>query len=67
MVPVEEVDAIMPLKPVPCARCEQLLLGEDPHPERHQVTEIPRVRPVITEYQVHRLVCPGCGTVTRAV
>jgi transposase len=67
LVPVEEVDVIVPLKPVQCAHCAQLLLGEDPDPERHQVTEILPVRPVITEYQVHRLVCPGCGEATRAV
>jgi transposase len=67
LVPVEKADVIVPLKPVQCARCEQLLLGEDPHPERHQVTEILPVRPVITEYQVHHLVCPGCGAVNRAI
>jgi hypothetical protein len=30
------------------------------------VTEIPPVKPVVTEYQWHRLVCPACGEETRA-
>jgi transposase len=67
LVPVEAVDVVIPLKPVRCTRCQHLLLGEDPQPERHQVTEIPPVRPVITEYQWHRVVCPACGDATRAV
>jgi transposase len=66
LVPVEMVDVVIPLRPVRCAHCQHLLLGEDPAPERHQVAEIPSMRPVITEYQVHRLVCPGCGQATRA-
>jgi transposase len=67
LVPVDAVDVVIPLKPVRCAHCQHLLLGEDPQPERHQVTEIPPVRPVITEYQLHRVVCPACGEATRAV
>ena len=67
LVPVEAVDVVIPLKPVRCAHCQHLWLGEDPQPERHQVTEIPPVRPVITEYQWHRVVCPACGEATRAV
>jgi len=67
LVPVDAVDVVMPLKPVRCAHCQHRLLGADPQPERHQVTEIPPVRPVITEYQVHRVVCPACGEATRAV
>ncbi len=42
------------------------LAGEDPQPHRHQVTELPPVKPVVTEYQLHRLVCPACGASTRA-
>jgi transposase len=48
VVPVNEVDVVIPLKPVRCARCQQLLLGEDPQPQRHQVTEIPPMRPMVT-------------------
>jgi transposase len=66
LVPGEEVDVIVPVKPECCHYCQHLLWGEDPQPQRHQVTEIPPVRPVVTEYQLHRLVCPACGEVTCA-
>ena len=66
LVPVEDVDVVMPLKPAQCARCQQPLWGEDPQPQRHQVCEIPPMKPVITEYQLHQLVCPVCGDSTRA-
>jgi transposase len=64
--PVEEVDAVIPVKPERCPRCQHPLQGADPQPQRHQVTEIPPVEPVVTEYQLHRLVCPMCGEATRA-
>jgi transposase len=66
LVPVEAVDVLMPVKPVRCPRCQQPLQGHDPQPQRHQVSEIPPLRPVVTEYQLHQLCCPACGTITRA-
>ena len=62
---VAEVDEVIVLKPAFCARCQQPLAGDDPQPQRHHVCEIPPMRPVVTEYQVHRLSCPGCGEATR--
>jgi transposase len=66
LVPVEEVDVVVPVKPERCHHCQHRLQGEAPQPQRHQVTEIPPVKPVVTEYQLHRLVCPACGEATRA-
>jgi transposase len=66
LVPGEAVAAVMSVKPARCRRCQHSLHGEDPQPRRHQGTEIPPVRPMVTEYQVHRLVCPVCGEATRA-
>jgi transposase len=66
LVPAEEVDVVIPVKPEPCRRCQHPLQGEDAQPQRHQMTEIPPVKPVVTEYQLHQLVCPACGAVTRA-
>lgn len=66
LLPVEEVDVIIPVKPTRCLRCQQPLQGEDLQPQRHQVTESPPANPVVTEYQLHRLVCPVCGELTRA-
>jgi transposase len=66
LLPVEAVDVVIPVKPQRCCRCQHPLPGEDPQPQRHQVTELPPVQPVVTEYQLHRLVCPACGEATRA-
>jgi len=66
LVPVEAVDVMIPLKPEQCARCQQPLAGDDPQPKRHQVLEVPPIEPVVTEYQLHQLVCPVCGDTTRA-
>jgi transposase len=51
-------------RPTACRRCARPLAGDDPEPLRHQVTELPPVRPVVTEYRRHRLRCPGCGVTT---
>lgn len=66
LVPLEEVEAVLPVKPTRCTRCQHPLHGADGQPQRHQVTDLLPVRPVVTEYQVHALVCPACGTTTRA-
>jgi transposase len=66
LIPVEDVDQIVPLKPEQCQGCQAPLSGDDPAPFRHQVMEIPPIQPVITEYQWHQLVCPACGETTRA-
>jgi transposase len=49
------------LKPSHCRRCGHALRGVDPQPLRHQVLELPAIRPEVTEYQLHRLRCPACG------
>lgn len=66
LMPVAEVDEVVSLKPASCASCNQSLAGADPEPQRHQVVEIPPIRPVVTEYQLHRLACPCCGEATQA-
>src|SRR5436309_15240630 len=66
LIPVEEVDEVVVLKPEQCTHCHAPLQGDDPKPWRHQVIEIPPIKPVVTEYQWHQLVCAACGEVTRA-
>lgn len=65
--PVEEVDRLIDVKPESCAQCGTLLLGEDPEPVRHQVTDLPRIVPVVTEYRRHTLRGVACGTETQAL
>src|SRR5262245_27393113 len=57
-------DTIVELRPGACDRCSHALVGDDPEPLRHQVVEVPPVRPHVTEYRRHRLPCPVCRRVT---
>jgi len=66
LIPPEQCTDIQELKPTRCRRCGQGLAGADSQPLRHQVWELPVIRPEVIEYRRHRLVCPGCGTITCA-
>jgi len=57
-------DRVQECKPTACRHCHQPLHGDDPQPLRHQVWDIPPLRPVITEYRRHRLRCLRCGVTT---
>jgi transposase len=61
-----EVDHIIDVRPEQCGQCGTLLLGEDREPERHQVTDLPRITTVVTEYRRHCLGCVACGARTQA-
>lgn len=63
VIPTDQCQDVIPCWPHECRRCGQPLTGTDPQPIRHQVWEIPEIKPQVTEYQQHRLVCTcGCST-----
>jgi transposase len=64
--PPLEPTRIESLRPAACSRCGFLLAGDDPAPLRHQVIDLPPITPEVTEYRLHGLCCPHCGTRTRA-
>ena len=66
LLPPEQVDQIVEVKPEACAQCGAPLAGEDGEPARHQVSDLPRSVPVVTEYRRHTLTCGACGTATAA-
>src|SRR5215470_20319443 len=66
LLPVEEVDEVVHIKPEVCTSCQTRLSGADPTPWRHQVMEIPPIEPIVTEYHWHQLCCSACGEMTRA-
>ncbi len=66
LVPPEQVDHSEAVKPKTCDNCGGSLLGDDPDPLRHQVFEIPEIKPLVFEWQLHALLCPRCGVLTRA-
>ena len=63
LIPVEACQDVVPCVPRACRRCGRKLSGRDPAPLRHQVWELPEIRPLVTEYQRHRLLC-ACGSST---
>jgi transposase len=66
LLPSEQCAQVILLKPSACRRCGQALQGCDSQPLRHQVWELPDIKPIVTEYQRHRLCCPDCGESTCA-
>jgi transposase len=66
LVPPEKVAQTVVCKPPTCRRCGHALGGNDPTPRAHQVAEFPPIEPMVIEYQLHRLACPNCRTVTCA-
>jgi transposase len=65
LVPPGRLTAAVECRPAACRGCGHVLAGDDPEPVRHQVAELPEVRPDVVEYRLHRLTCPGCGVATR--
>lgn len=68
MLPINEVDHVEACRPESCAACGSGLLDAslEGRPERHQVVEIPPVKPVVTEYQLHTATCSKCGERNKA-
>ena len=66
LVPAEQLTGSVEIKPHACTGRGQALDVQDPEPFRHQVAELPEIRPEVIEYRLHRLTCPGCGSATRA-
>jgi transposase len=54
------------VKPPACGHCGTTLHGDDPHPQRKQVIDLPPIQPDVTDYLIHQLTCPDCGHPTRA-
>ena len=64
LIPPEDCKEVIPCLPTHCRRCGDHLSGTDSQPLRHQVWDLPPIEPIVTEYQRHRLHCPGCGIST---
>jgi transposase len=60
LIPADQCQAVVTVKPERCRRCGTRLRGADSAPLRHQVWEIPEIKPLVTEYRLHRLTCHGC-------
>lgn len=66
LIPTDLCDTVERFMPTVCRCCNQPLHGNDSDPLRHQVSELPPTRPIVTEYQLGRLQCPRCKITTCA-
>ena len=65
LVPPERLAGLVECRPGGCSRCGHHLHGDDPEPLRHQVAELPEIRPDVIEYRLHRPTCRRCGVTAR--
>lgn len=69
LFPETEMDYIQNIYPQSCGQCGKPLAPHQAQgsskPLRHQVFDLPEIRPIKTEYRCHELIC-SCGRPTRA-
>jgi transposase len=65
LLPVEEVQAVVPCLPAACGHCQAawspLVVPDDREPLREQVWELPPLSWEVTEFQRYACTCPECG------
>ncbi len=72
LVPEDQVKETHVVLPAQCKHCGRDLPQEagkvktEGEPRRHQVTEVPEIKPEVTEYQCPNVVCKRCGKTTQA-
>jgi transposase len=59
-------DRVVPVRPKKCGCCGGPVHPNEAPPETHQVVEIPKVEPDVTNYDLYSGNCDRCGAVTRA-
>lgn len=69
LVPSEDVTETVHHIPEQCHHCDGTLTSDDEVADalqRHQISELPPIKIVVTEHQLHARACTSCGKVTRA-
>lgn len=65
-VPEDQVDKKVDVKPDRCGQCGAALKGDPTWVHRHQVTDLPEIKPEVTEYDLFAYRCKCCGEITQA-
>ena len=65
LVPQEEVDEIVDCPPEEQCECGGAVQVDRANPERHQLFELPEVKPTIWEFLIYGGVCERCGKAHR--
>lgn len=58
----EECDRTVHLRPVERSDCGPILSGNAPNSKRDQANDLPSVKPIVTERQIHTRQCLDCET-----
>jgi hypothetical protein len=66
LIPTAECSRVVPRHPQSCRRCGGGLQPDPSPPQRHQVWDLPEIKPIVYEYQLHRGHCSCCGITTTA-
>jgi len=67
LAPPDKVDHLSIIRPRICEKCGGIhLVINDADPWRHQVWEIPEIKPIISEWQMVTGTCKDCGNITQA-
>ncbi len=67
--PDDQITATILLRPERCPDCGLDLAAcplDPAAPIHHHVWDLPVIRPTVTDFQRHRITCPGCATPVRA-
>jgi len=66
LIPSEQCTQVIVCQPEGCRRCGGELQPESSPAHRHQIWELPEIRPLVDEYQLFRGHCACCGITTMA-
>ena len=66
LIPSEDCANVIACEPEQCRRCGGDLQADPSPPKRHQVWELPEIKPLVDEYQLFRGHCACCGITTMA-
>jgi transposase len=64
LFPPGRVHETFQCKPTNSRRCDHGLSGDHPEPLIHQVAELPKIEPIVSEGRLHRLPGPDCRETT---
>lgn len=66
LYPLEKVDHLVKCRPETRCQCGgEIIMNKDLESLRHQVFELPEIKPIVTEYQLHYGKCNKCKQVQR--
>jgi transposase len=69
LIPSDQVSETVHHVPEKCRRCDGALTADDDIADalqRHQISELPPIKVIVTEHQLHGRACKSCGEVTKA-